>query len=152
MSIQANFNQLLGMATVGAGFYTQTPGFKKKENIKALEKQLTGIEEVYAKETEKLSPEELAKIETSEAYKESMDAGYNVARQIALLDPTEKNVARAAEYRENRAKTEKMRRRETVAQEVAGAMTQALTEQQNTLREQARALAERIGYFKGGKK
>ena len=109
MSIQASLNQLLGTAAIGAGIYAQTPAAKEKAQVKALTRKLESVERLYDVESNYAPAEEIANFETSERYKESLDEGYELARQRALLGPSKENVRAAAAYRKDRADAARLR-------------------------------------------
>lgn len=132
MSIQASLNQLLGIAAIGAGIYAQTPAAKEKVQVKALTRKLEGVERLYDEESEYAPAEEIANFETSERYKESLDEGYELAHQRALLDPSKENVRAAATYRQGRATAAKARQEQARAEEAAlAAQTQAQEQRRN---------------------
>lgn len=132
MSIQASLNQLLGIAAIGTGIYAQTPAAKEKAQVKALTRKLEGVERLYDEESKYESAEEAENFETSERYKESLDEGYELAHQRALLNPSKKNVREAAAYRQGRASATKARQEQARAEEAAlAAQTQAQEQRRN---------------------
>lgn len=140
MSIQASLNQLLGTAAIGAGIYAQTPAAKEKAQVKSLTRKLEGVERLYEKESDYAPADEIENFETSERYKESVEEGYELARQRALLDPSEKNVRAVAAYRKDRADAARLRQEQARAE---GAALAAQTQAQEQRRNQAEAMDAR---------
>ena len=105
MAIQQQLNQLLYSANIGAGFYSQSPAFKEKKELKQINKALAD-ESAYKEKTARLrddvlesmgidknehpfTPEQIDAIESSllpEPLHSEQEIA-NMKRRKAILDP-----------------------------------------------------------------
>lgn len=132
MSIQASFNQLLGMSTIGAGIALSTPEGKEWKEVQQLQRTIPQMQKVSGSQMEEEN------FPTSPEAQEAVRQEAAATQRLAQLRPNPENLKQAAEARELRATLDELREAE--------AAEKAYTKQtgaQEQRRNQATALDER---------
>ena len=142
MSIQSNINQLLTLGAIGGGVVMSSPTMKKRAEIKDLQTQLQSIDKQLEQELKNYVPEgEQLLPESTPAYKEAVEAKAPIAKRIAELDPTQKNVNQAHALK---AELRSMSRKEKAEQAAYTAQVDTI----NTRNDQDEARKIRLAYLK----